>query len=202
VRGVRFLVSAPRPAETIEAPRSRQRQQNGRSTGGRRAATIDARNHPQPASTDRVLFATYDRAGLSFAYPENWVLEEDRDEQARLNLTVTSPNTAFWTLIVYAEVLDLTHVVDHAVEALKAEYPELEADEAGEEVAGQPLRGQDARFFYLDLTSTARVRACHRGAATYLILCQAEDREFEAVEPVFGAITQSLLAGAPPTAIA
>jgi hypothetical protein len=141
------------------------------------------------------VFATYDRAGISLAYPENWKLEEDTDEEARLNLTITSPNTAFWTLIVYSESLDLGHLLEETLAALRAEYPDIEVTDAPQEIAGQTLRGKDASFFCLDLTSTTRVRALHRGASTYLILCQAEDREMGVAGAVFDAITNSLLAG-------
>lgn len=143
------------------------------------------------------MIATYDRGGVSLAYPKNWTLEEDSDDEAKLNLTLSSPNTAFWTLIVYAEKIDLPHAVGQVIEALRAEYPDLEATDASEEVAGETLLGQDASFFCLDLTSTVRVRAYHRGEATYLILSQSEDRELEEVEPVFQAITQSLLTDSP-----
>ncbi len=143
------------------------------------------------------MFSTYNQSGVSFAYPENWTLDEDSDDEARLSVTVTSPNTAFWTLLVYNETLDLSHVVEQAVDALKAEYPVLETTEAIDEVAGEPLSGLDANFFYLDLTSTCRVRARHVGGSTYLMMSQAEDREFERVDPVFGAITQSLLTETP-----
>lgn len=140
------------------------------------------------------MFATYDRSGVSLAYPENWRLEEDSDEDARLNLTISSPETAFWSLIVYSEALDLDNVLDQTLAALREEYPEMEVADADQQVAGQTLRGKDASFFYLDLTSTIRLRACHRGASTYLILCQSEDREMKVAGAVFDAITQSLLA--------
>ncbi len=149
------------------------------------------------APPPHAVFATYDRSGITFAYPDNWTLEEDSDDEARLNLSVTSPNTAFWTLIVYADSLDLPSVVSQAVEALKAEYPELETSDAAEEIAEVKLAGVDASFFYLDLTSTCRVRACHWGGSTYLILSQSEDRELKTAGPVFQAITQSLLGEAP-----
>lgn len=139
------------------------------------------------------MFATFDRAGVSLAYPENWKLEEDTDEEARLNLTISSPNTAFWTLIVYAETLDLGHLLDQTLAALRAEYPEIEITDADQQIVGHAVRGKDASFFYLDLTSTTRVRALHRGASTYLILAQAEDREMKVAGAVFDAITQSLL---------
>ena len=48
-------------------------------------------------------------------------------------------------------------------------------------------------FICLDLTNTTRIRACHRGGSTYLIFCQAEDRELETADPVFRAIATSLL---------
>lgn len=143
------------------------------------------------------MFATYNQSGVSFAYPENWTLEEDSDDDASMSVTVMSPNTAFWNLIVYKETLDLANVVGQAVDALKAEYPELETTEAIDEVAGEPLTGIDANFFYLDLTSTCRIRARHVGETTYLILSQSEDRELERVDAVFGAITQSLLSEMP-----
>ena len=51
-------------------------------------------------------------------------------------------------------------------------------------------------FYCLDLTNTAMVRACTTPGGAYLILCQADDREFEQVAGVFQAITHSLLASA------
>jgi hypothetical protein len=145
------------------------------------------------------VFSTYNKDGVAFAYPENWKLDEESDDEARVSLTVSSPNTAFWTLIVYAGLLDLDSVVDQTLAALKLEYPELEAFDAQELVAGSTLRGKDATFFYLDLTSTTRIRAFHRGASTFLLFAQSEDRELKQMAAVFDAMTQSLLAGLPTT---
>lgn len=139
------------------------------------------------------MFATFDRSGVSFAYPENWLLEEESDDDAKLNLTLSSPNTAFWTLFVYEEAIDLDHVLNQAVEALRGEYPDLETSSAAEKIAECELNGIDVNFICLDLTSTTRLRACHHRGSTYLILRQAEDRELDQVEPVFNAIMQSLL---------
>lgn len=143
------------------------------------------------------VFSTYDQHGVSLAYPENWTLEEETDEEARVTLTIASPNTAFWTLVVYAEVLDLDHAVSQAIDVLRLEYPELEIVAVSESVGGTEFVGQDANFFLLELTNTARVRACHHGESTYLILCQSEDRELARVDGVFQAITQSLVTKLP-----
>ena len=53
--------------------------------------------------------------------------------------------------------------------------------------------GYDFNFFYLDFTNTAVIRAFRTPRATCLLLCQAEDREFECWAAVFRAITTSLL---------
>lgn len=143
------------------------------------------------------MFATYDRSGVKLAFPENWMLEEDSDEDARLNLTISSPNTAFWSLILYSEVLDLQHVTGQAVESLRQEYPDLESSEVEETLGVAALVGADVNFICLDLTVTTRIRAFHRGASTCLVLCQAEDRELAGADPVFRAITQSLIEGDP-----
>ncbi len=59
--------------------------------------------------------------------------------------------------------------------------------------AGRSLVGYDLNFFFLDLTNTARIRCVGTERATYTVFCQAEDREFERIEPVFRAMTTSLL---------
>lgn len=143
------------------------------------------------------MFATYKHQGVSLAYPENWTLEEETDEEARVTLTIASPNTAFWTLVVYSEVLDRDHAVTQAIEALSQEYPGLETAPVAETIGGTEFIGQDANFFLLELTNTARVRACHHNGATYLILCQSEDRELAKVDSVFQGITQTLVTKLP-----
>ena len=59
------------------------------------------------------------------------------------------------------------------------------------------LAGWDLNFYCLDLTNTAQVRAVETPAATYLLLAQAEDREWDRVAPVFAAMTASFMAGLP-----
>ena len=80
-----------------------------------------------------------------------------------------------------------------AVKALRQVYSDLDSEAAEEVVFGQELTGYDVNFYCLDLTNTALVRGFRTEDATYMILCQAEDREFAEVEPVFRAITASLL---------
>jgi hypothetical protein len=76
---------------------------------------------------------------------------------------------------------------------LQAEYPAAESEQASEEILGQIVSGYDVSFFYLDFVNTATIRTLRTPAATCLVLCQADDREFDALAPVFRAITTSLL---------
>ncbi len=83
--------------------------------------------------------------------------------------------------------------VESALQALRDTYQELDAESVEETVAGHRLAGYDVDFISLDTVSTARVRGVETHDGSLLILCQADDREFERIEPVFRAMTVSLL---------
>lgn len=165
--------------------------------------------------------ATYERAGLYFDYPESWRLEEDGhsggledgghdgkgrndaegdDEAAEpaganepTSVTVHSPGGAFWTVLQYRGASDPRRYLEASLSAMREEYQDLDADPAEESLHGHRLTGYDLNFFYLDLTNTAHLRGVKTLGATLLILCQADDREWERIEAVFQAMTSSLL---------
>lgn len=139
------------------------------------------------------MFSVYDQSGLKLAYPENWSLAEEAAGDARLQLGISSPGAAFWTLSVYDDQHDLLHLARQALGALQAEYPDAETYEVEERLGETQLVGFDLNFIYLDLTITACVRAFERGGESCLVFTQAEDRELEVAAPVFNAITTSLL---------
>jgi hypothetical protein len=78
---------------------------------------------------------------------------------------------------------------------MREQYKELDSEAAEEEVAGRRLRGFDLNFYCLDLTNTAQVRTLETPDAIYLLLCQAEDHDWERDAPVFAAMTKSFVAG-------
>ena len=78
-------------------------------------------------------------------------------------------------------------VVEAALDALREEYEDLEADDCVEAVAGQPAVGHDVRFFSLDLTNTCWTRSFYSSRGTVLVLCQANDLELDKHEPVLRA---------------
>jgi hypothetical protein len=144
--------------------------------------------------------ATFDKLGIRFMYPENWTLETSPDLEEE-GLTIYSPDGGFWSLVVREGRPDPLKMADLALDALRAEYEDLDSEPAEETLEGQDLIGYDVNFYCLDLTNTGQIRVFRRGDRTYLLLWQAEDRDLARVVPVFHAITRSLLLdGRPPLA--
>ncbi len=137
--------------------------------------------------------AVYDEAGIRFQYPENWSIETTTDEEATVQVTVSSPDTAFWSLSVYPGLRDVRLLLEEVLQAMLAEYPEAEHEVADERIDQLPLVGYDIHFYCLDLTNTALARVFHHQKSTCLLLAQAEDQELAVAEPVFKAMTTSLL---------
>lgn len=138
----------------------------------------------------------YDKLGIHFQYPDSWRLDETEALAGENSVAVYSPGGAFWSVMIHAPHQELQALADAALETMKGVYDELDAEVVRETVLGVELLGYDMNFYCLDLTNTALVRACMTPGGAYLILCQADDREFEQVAGVFQAITHSLLASA------
>lgn len=141
--------------------------------------------------------AEFNKLGIRFLYPENWTLDEQEALEGNRSVTVYSPGGAFWSIAMHEPNVDPRELAASALATLKSEYQDCEAEPVRETVGGQEISGYDLNFFYLDLTNTALVRGFRTPGASCLVLCQAEDREFAAVEPVFRAITTSLLSQQP-----
>ncbi|HKB40988.1 MAG TPA: hypothetical protein VKD72_31460 [Gemmataceae bacterium] len=127
---------------------------------------------------------------LSFRYPDNWQIERE-DNDHGWTVSVYSPGTAFLTLTLDTDYPDSERVADTVLEAMRSEYPELEADERAEQVAGQWAVGHDLSFFSLDLTNTCWTRSFDCPDGTALLLCQVSDID-TSEEPVLRAICASL----------
>jgi hypothetical protein len=135
----------------------------------------------------------YQRCGIQFRYPENWTLADDSLESFPRTISVQAPSGAFWSVDIHPFSVDPEELLSQVLEAMRGEYADLEASVADEDVVGNPSRGYDLYFCCLDFVVAAQLRAFRRGHATYLLTFQAEDREFERMEPVFQAITYSFL---------
>ncbi len=135
--------------------------------------------------------ATFQRDGVSFTYPENWqIVREDCD--GGWSVSVQSPDTAFFLLTFDEGMPDIGAMTETVLEALKAEYEGLEAEEAVESIAGRPALGHNLRFFSLDLTNTCWTRSFQTGRGTVLVMCQTSDLDLETTEPVLRAMIASI----------
>jgi hypothetical protein len=137
--------------------------------------------------------AVFDKMGIRFLYPENWTLDEQEALEGNRAVTVYSPGGAFWSIALHPTSTDPGELAAAAAEILRAEYDDAESEKVSEEIGGVPMSGFDVNFFYLDLTNTALIRGFRTATDSCLVLCQAEDREFGRLAPVFCAITTSLL---------
>jgi hypothetical protein len=137
------------------------------------------------------MVAEFAEAGIHFKYPENWRLERE-DNDAGWTVSVQSPETAFFMLCLREDMPRTDELADTALEALREEYPELEADDRVDTLAGLPAIGHDIRFFSFDLTNTCWTRSFNSAQGTILLMCQFNDLEMEKNEPVLRAICASL----------
>jgi hypothetical protein len=137
--------------------------------------------------------ASFDQFGIRFDYPDNWSVEQSEDKDANAQVVVSSPHTAFWQLSKHPAGTELEPLFDEVLSALRSEYKEIEVEPEDEVVEGQLVTGFTVNFFYLDLTNTCWLRGIETLDANYLLVCQAEDREFVQIEMVFRAMLASVL---------
>jgi hypothetical protein len=130
---------------------------------------------------------------LSLRYPDSWTIErEDSDTGWTIALFSPKPSTAFFTLSLDSDFPDASQMANTVLEVMRAEYPQLEADESAEQVAGQWAVGHDITFISFDLTNTSWTRSFDTPDGTALLLCQAADVDMPEQEPVLRAICASV----------
>jgi hypothetical protein len=129
--------------------------------------------------------------GVSFDYPEGWRLE--REEAADgWTVSVQSPGTAFLTIALDNHMPGTEEVAETVLDALRSDYPNLEAKPRVDTLAGQMAVGHDIAFFSFDLTNTCWTRTLYTDTGTLLVLAQTSDLELEEYEPILRAICASL----------
>src|SRR5436190_5622926 len=130
-------------------------------------------------------------SGIRFKYPDNWQLERENSDTG-WSVSVQSPGTAFMLVTLHEDMPSVERVAQTVLAAMQDVYPELEADDCIDALAGQPAIGHDIRFISLDLTNTCWTRSFYTSEGTVLVLCQANDLELDEHEQVLRAICKSL----------
>lgn len=140
------------------------------------------------------MIATFDQGGLRFHYPENWQITDESLLEWPRTVSVQSPGSGFWTVYQYEIGADSGQLLKETLDEMRAEYDSLESSVIQESFEDHELTGYELYFYCLDFLVRARVLV-GRGTdgKTVLVFWQAEDRDFDRSEPVFRAITTSLL---------
>ena len=134
---------------------------------------------------------SFDRDGIAFRYPENWRVEAEEGDGG-WTVTLTSPQTAFVIVSLRPDARDPADLADQTLDALKAEYKELDADNAVETLSGQLAIGHDIDFLTVDTAITCRTRCLETSAGPLLLMTQVSEYDRERNEPVLRAIVASL----------
>lgn len=134
---------------------------------------------------------TYERSGVRFDYPANWQLQPENTDEGWV-VTVHSPDTAFVLVSLREEADSAAQVADETLQALKAEYPGLEAESVVEAVGGYPAIGHDVDFLTLDTATVCRTRCVDTPAGPLLVLAQATEYDRPRHDPVLRAVVASL----------
>lgn len=143
-----------------------------------------------------MMYETFARYGVQFRYPGWWELAEQPNDDG-VSITVSSPETAFWTLSLLPGVLAPEDVVEQAVDAFRDEYDELDVYPSTAEVCRRPTAARDIDFVCLDLIGSAFLRAFRTARFTALVLYQGTDRELAETRETLERIAASLECDAP-----
>jgi hypothetical protein len=141
-----------------------------------------------------MMIRTFNRSGITFQYPSNWTLEEPEapDPDAGWALSIQSPDTAFLLVSLNPDAITPGDLAEQTLDALKAEYKDLEAEPIVEQVAGQAAVGYDVDFMTLDTAINCRTRCLETIAGPLLLMTQSSDLDRAECEPVLQAIVASL----------
>jgi hypothetical protein len=135
----------------------------------------------------------YNKSGVAFQYPDSWMLDETEPEMGNRSIAVQSPGSSFWAIGLHPSANKPGRLVEATIEALREEYPELEAERFEETVEGVELKGYEVNFICCDFTSTARAVAFRDNRATCLIYWQSDDRDLKQYGGVFEAMLLTFL---------
>ena len=134
---------------------------------------------------------TFSKSGVSVQYPPTWSIDQEAGETG-WTVTLQSPGTPFVLLSLFPEAEDPAQVADQTLEALKAEYPELDSAVVTETIAGHMALGYDVDFVALDATVVGRIRVVDAPDGPLLILTQFGELDASKHETALKAILSSL----------
>jgi hypothetical protein len=117
----------------------------------------------------------YEDHGVRFAYPSSWSVEVT-DEGDVTTVDLQHPGGIAFVLVRTDESRpDPADLADQALEAMREEYPDLDAFPAMETLNEHRAIGHDVEFFSLDITNAASIRSFRTARRTVLVFGQWSD---------------------------
>jgi hypothetical protein len=134
----------------------------------------------------------FDDYGVRFEYPADWELDIT-DDGTRTTVSLQSPNEpAFVMVALDTDRPGPAEVADEALDAMRAEYPDLDAVPALETIDGHRAIGHDLEFFTLDMTGSCVIRSFRTDRRTILVFAQWSGLDDEAAEGQIRTLRASL----------
>ena len=137
--------------------------------------------------------STYQQNGIELLYPDNWKVVDEQPLSDPPTVTLQSPGTGYWNLTIYPDSQEPENLTAETVDAMREEYDPIEVEPVECSFGNQLAGGYQMEFFCLDFIVKARTIALRTTSQTLLFVYQAEDREFNELEPIFAALVVSVL---------
>ena len=94
--------------------------------------------------------AVFRKFDLRVPYPENWVVEEGLSPHLPDSVSIQSPGGAFWSVSIHDASTDTNELVSVVLNAIRAEYDEVEVEAVRQVLDENDLYGFDLSFYCLD----------------------------------------------------
>lgn len=134
----------------------------------------------------------YEGHGIRFGHPPDWDVEVT-EEGALTTVSIQSPGGLAFALVTVDETCPApAEVADEALEAMREEYPTLDAVPALETIAGHNAAGHDVEFISLDMTNTCEIRCVRTPRRTIFVFGQWSDLDSEENAAHFADVKRSL----------
>ena len=134
----------------------------------------------------------YEDDDVRFEYPYGWSIEtSDEDDVATVDLQHPD-GVAFVLVRTDSSQPDPEYVADVALEAMREEYPDLDAVPVIETMGEHVVTGHDVEFFALDVPNTATIRSFRTPRRTVLVFGQWSDLAGEGMPELVHSVFRSI----------
>jgi hypothetical protein len=130
--------------------------------------------------------------GVRFEYPSDWTVEATEEDDVTTIDLQHPEGVAFILVRTDESCTDPEETADSALEAMREEYPQLDASPVMETLGKHIVVGHDVEFFSLDVSNAATIRCFGTPRRTVLVFGQWSDLVGEEAAEVVRSVFRSL----------